>query len=215
MKNDNMSKVIRVIFLIGLLGALGSTQMVTARECEYGSAYAWFRTTGSTWENATAHPVLKRGEPFEIKIVITAKTELQLLYVKLHEVGVPVYAVVEGPTAMEQLLECRQMVFSSQCVMYRWKIQVRTNTTWVNGYAPLEIFVQFNKNDTDEMRINFDVITAFILNQQWEKNRCENSTVTRSSSEMKNNHLPLRTTGALVSTIVLVGISLLIRKQLK
>jgi hypothetical protein len=44
-------------------------------------------------------------------------------------------------------------------------MQVRSNTTWVNGYAPLEVFVQFNKNDTDEMRISFDVITAFILDQ--------------------------------------------------
>jgi hypothetical protein len=69
---------------------------------------------------------------------------------------------------MEQLLEYRQMILPNQTFTSTWKLRVRPNTTWVNGYCPLEVFTQFNRNDDDECRVSFDVITAFVIDELWE-----------------------------------------------
>jgi sarcinarray family protein len=161
----------------------------TASECSFGSVHAWFRSSDGEWENATAHPLLKRGEAFEIKIVLATKTDLQVFFLELHEFGTPVYEVLFGPTAMEQLLECRQKILSNQTFSYVWEMQVRLDTTWVNGYAPLEVFTQFNKNDTAEHRISFDVITAFINDDLWEQYAQENISENLSSQHIQNNTL--------------------------
>jgi len=109
--------------------------------------------------------MLKRGETFEVKITMTISTDLKVVYLKLHEFGTPVYEVVTGPTMMEQLLQQWIIPFSEKSWTYLWKIKVRENTSWVNGYAPLEVYVQFNKNDTDTSWVNFDIITAYILDE--------------------------------------------------
>ena len=173
-----MIRTIGVVYFIGFLFIASIIPVHSASECNYGSVQAWFRISDGEWENATAHPLLKRGESFEIKIVVTAKTDIQVFFIKLHEFGTPVFEVLDGPTAIEQLLEYRQNILSDQTFTYVWKMRVRSDTTWVNGYGPLEVFVQFNKNDTDEYRMDFDVITAFIVDELWEnytqENTCEN-----------------------------------------
>lgn len=151
-----------IIFLIAFLFPVHS-----AGNCQYGSTNAWFKANNGIWQNATAHPVLRRGEPFEIQIIVTCNTNLSVVYVKLHEFGTPVYEVLEGPTAMEQLLVCQNPMVSGRSYRFFWKLQVRENTTWVNGYAPLEIFVQFNKNDTSTSWVHFDIIIAFIVDEPW------------------------------------------------
>jgi sarcinarray family protein len=211
-----MGSLISIFSILGLLGILCISPVDSASECDFGSAQAWFRVADGHWENATAHPILQRGEPFDIKIVITVKTELQLLFVKLHEFGTPVYEVVEGPIGMEQLLECRQMISPGRCFTYTWRMRVRSNTTWVNGYAPLEVFVQFNKNDIDEMRISFDVITSFILSQHWKQHPYENNAENMSSSLcINNNFVPYFALGVITSAMGLWGIALFIRKHTK
>jgi len=214
MKNDTMSNLIRIFFLLSLLGILCVSSIGSPSECDYGSAQAWFRLSDGPWENATAHPVLKRGEPFEIKLIITVKTELQQFFVKLHEFGTPVYEVINGPMRMEQLLEYKQ-VTAGRCFTYTWRMKVRSQTTWVNGFAPLEVFVQFNKNDTDEMRISFDVITAFILDQQWEQDQYYNGTESMLSSEVKQNSPPYILFGVFTVILVIIGISFIIKKLTK
>jgi sarcinarray family protein len=178
-----------VVSYIVLFFLFPLTLVSTASECSFGSVHAWFRSSDDEWENATAHPLLKRGEAFEIKIVVTTKTDLQVFFLKLHEFGTPVYEVLKGPTAMEQLLECRQKILSNQTFSYVWEMQVRSDTTWVNGYAPLEVFTQFNKNDTAEHRMSFDVITAFINGDLWEQYAQENISENLSSQHIQNNTL--------------------------
>jgi len=174
-----------------LLFIINTIPVLTAGECSYGSVHAWFRTTsGDEWENATAHPVLKRGESFEIKIVVTANADLQVFFVKLHEFGTPVFEVVEGLTTMEQLLEYRQNILSDQTFTYVWKMRVISDTTWVNGYGPLEVFVQFNKNNTAEYRVGFDVITAHIVDELWENYPQENTCENFSSQNIHSIKLP-------------------------
>jgi sarcinarray family protein len=174
MKKDNMIKAMSIISFIGFLLIISTIPVYTASQCKYGSVHAWFQASDGKWQNATAHPILKRGEPFIIKINVSTTIDLSVFFLKLHEFGTPVYEVVDGPIAVEQLLECWMPNRSDQPFTYLWMMQVREDTTWVNGYAPLELFVQFNTNDTDKNRINFDVITAFIVDELWENTTQEN-----------------------------------------
>ena len=208
-----MIKTMVVWCLIGLLFIINTIPVLTAAECNYGSVQAWFRTSDGKWENATAHPWLKRGESFEIKIVVTAKADLQVFFVKLHEFGTPVFEVVKGPTMMEQLLECWQKILLDKTFTYAWKMRVRSDTTWVNGYGPLEMFVQFNKNDTAEYRVDFDVITAFIVDELWEGYLQENISENQSSETIHGGKLPdFEVGGGLFIVVFLLCIFTRLRK---
>jgi sarcinarray family protein len=212
MNEGRMIKTMVVWCLIGLLFIINTIPVFTAAECSHGSVQAWFRTSDGEWENATTHPLLKRGEFFEIKIVVTAKTDLQVFFLKLHEFGTPVFEVLNGPTAMEQLLECRQKILSDQTFTYTWKVQVRSDTTWVNGYGPLEVFVQFNKNDTAEYRVGFDVITAYIVDELWENYTQENTCENFSSQNIHSIKLPGFEVGGMFIVAFVLSIFTRLRK---
>lgn len=136
---------------------------VCAGECDYGSVHAWFQAAHGRWENATAHPTLKPGDEFQIKIVISTQADLQVFFVKLHEFGTPVYEVLAGPSQLEELFEYRGEMRTNQSFSFEWTLRVRPTTTWTQGTAPLELFTQFNRNDSDECQVDFDVITAYVL----------------------------------------------------
>ena len=210
-----MIKTMIVWCLIGLLFIINTIPVLTAVECSYGSVHAWFRTSDGEWENATAHPLLKRGESFEIKTVVTIKTVIQVFFLKLHEFGTPVFEVLEGPIAMEQLLECRQNILSNQTFTYVWKMRVRSDTTWVNGYGPLEVFAQFNKNDTTEYRVGFDVITAYIVDELWEGSSKENISENHSSETINGGRLPSFDVGGMFIAVFLLCIFMRLREKMR
>jgi sarcinarray family protein len=147
-----------VLFVIPLIAPI-----VSAGECCYGSVHAWFQGSNGQWENATAHPILKPGEVFHIKIRVTLSTICQVFFLKLHEFGIPVYEVLAGPIKIEELLEYRGKIQVQHPYIYEWTMRVRPTTTWMYGSAPLEVFAQLNKNNSDECRIDFDVLVASIL----------------------------------------------------
>ena len=142
--------------------------VVDAGECKYGSMYAWFRRANDEWQNATAHPYLKQGEEFEVKVVITAKTDLSVIFFKLREFGTPVFEVIDGPTVVGEILECGRSVKNGDNFTYIWRVRVKPDTEWFNAYDPLEVFAQFNKNDHDDCTVSFDVLTAYVLDEYWE-----------------------------------------------
>lgn len=180
-----MSRIFGLFAIIGvfLISILLIIPVYSAGQCAFGSAYAWFKSSNDTWMNATVHPLLRRGEPFEIQVVVTSSINLSMVFIKLHEFGTPVYDVIEGPTAMEQLLECPHLTIAGQSSRYRWTMKVRDDTSWVNGYAPLEVFVQFNKNDTAVLSIHFAVITAYIIDEAWANVSKERSDIDTSLTQ--------------------------------
>ena len=157
----NMSVVFLLLFSIFV-------SVVFAGECSYGSMYAWFRRDNEGWRNATAHPYLKLGEEFEVKVVITAKTGLSVIFFKLREFGTPVFEVLDGPTVVDELLVCGRSVKTGDNFTYVWRVRVNPDTKWFNAYGPLEVFAQFNKNDHDSCTVYFDVLTAYVLDEYWE-----------------------------------------------
>ena len=122
------------------------------------------------------------------------------------------FEVVDGPVMMEQLLECRQKISSDQTFTYMWKMRVRSDTTWVNGYGPLEVFVQFNKNDTAEYRVCFDVITAFVVDELWEGYLQENISENHSSEIIHCGGLPGFEGGGMFIVVFLLCIFNRLRK---
>lgn len=163
-----------IIFFFSLLFMI-FFPLVNAGECPYGSVHAYFRLPDREWINATAHPQLLRGEPFEIKVNITISCDLIGLFLKLHEFGTPVYEVLTGPSAIEEIFSCGSHEKINQTSMYIWKLRVRPNTTWTNGYGPLEIFTQFKKTDKDSCKVSFDIITAYISDELWKQNPQQNN----------------------------------------
>lgn len=141
--------------------------VTTAGGCDYGSLYAWFRKDGNEWQNATVHPTLKLGEEFEIKVTATAKKDLAGMSLQIDEFGTPVFEVVDGPSVVGEWIDWINLK-TNDTFTYIWKIRVRTNTTWVEGYAPLEVFSQFDKEYDQNCKVSFDVITAYILDELWD-----------------------------------------------
>jgi sarcinarray family protein len=204
-----------MVFFISLLVLFSAVPTSSAGECAYGSVDAWFRTSNTDWENATAHPILKRGESFEMKILVRIKTDLRVVYVTLHEFGTPVFEVITGPSTMEQLLEHWGLTDSDQPMIYVWKMRVRVNTTWVNAYSPLELFVQFTKDDDDDSSVSFDVMNAFVIDELWENYSQEPPN--ESNSSQRKDALRLSsvsiTTGIII--VFFIGVFLRVRWQRK
>jgi sarcinarray family protein len=179
-----------LIWMIPLLFFPWFFPCVSAGECCYGVVHAWFRYQDRGWENATAHPCLSRGDVFVIHVEVVATMSLQMFFVKLHEFGTPVFEVLTGSTQMEQLLECRQQITAGQRFSYQWTIRVRPETSWVSGYAPLEVFVQFNINDSAACQVDFDVVTAYILDEAGNGSGREPTIEPLGSERLKGNGLP-------------------------
>lgn len=189
-KMDKKKRGFILVWLWCGLFFLSATSPVTAGDCRYGSVHAWFVASGGANENATARPVLIRGEVFEVQVKVTAQTSLQRFYVKLHEFGTPVYEVLAGPTVLEQLLECRGPVLRNQTFSYSWTMRVRPETSWVNGYAPLEMFVQFNVDDAESCVVAFDVILGYLTDADGNGSVPPQETENRPSQSTGGKNMP-------------------------
>jgi sarcinarray family protein len=133
-----------------------------AGDCRYGSVHAWFQDSTSVWQNATAHPMLRPGQTFQIKIIATMTRASKMFFLKLHEFGTPVYEVLSGPMRLDELLKHQGIIQANESYTYTWTLRVRPTTTWIQASAPLEVFTQFNINDSESCEIDFDVINAYI-----------------------------------------------------
>lgn len=203
-----MIRTFYMVFFVNLLVLVSAVPPSSAGECAYGSVDAWFKTSNTDWENATAHPILKRGETFEIKILVRMKTDLRVVYVKLHEFGTPVFEVITGPSTMEQLLEHWAPTDSDPPMIYIWKMRVRANTSWVNAYSPLEVYVQFTKDD-DDSSVNFDVLNAFIIDELW--GDFSQELPNESYSSQRKNALQLSNVSIITEIIIVFFIGVFLR----
>jgi sarcinarray family protein len=146
-----------VLFMIPLI-----VPVTGAGDCRYGSIHAWFQGSAGGWQNATAHPMLRPGQAFQIKITVMMTRTCRMFFLKLHEFGTPVYEVLTGPMRLEELFKHQGGIQRNESYTYTWTLRVRPATTWTQASAPLEVFAQFNDNDSESCEIDFDVINAYI-----------------------------------------------------
>jgi sarcinarray family protein len=192
-----------VLFIILSINIL-VTPLTQAGGCAYGSVQAWFRTTEGVWVNATAHPSLHRGESFEIKVRVNIATDLRVVYLKLHEFGTPVYEGITGPSTMEQFLENWELTMSNQSWTSVWNMRVKANTSWVNGSSPLELYVQFTKNDYDDASVMFDILNAFIVDSLWENYSPKPNL---DDVSLKNRDTPRLSNPSFIGVVIVVFLS--------
>jgi hypothetical protein len=146
-----------------------------------------------------------------MKILVRIKTDLRVVYVTLHEFGTPVFEVITGPSTMEQLLEHWGPTPSDQPMIYVWKMRVRENTSWVNGYSPLEVYVQFTKDDDDDSSVSFDVMNAFIFDELWENYSQE--PLNENYSSQRKDASQLSSVSITTGIIIVFFIGVFLRRQ--
>jgi len=127
----------------------------------YGSCLAWICTDRIHWSPATTYPRLHPGDTFQVLLKITPSTPMNAVFLKLHEFGTPVYEVINGPTPINVIMSCGA-IRPNTTKPYLWTIRILPDTRWINGTAPLEVFTQFSKTDTDASVVSFDALYAFI-----------------------------------------------------
>lgn len=161
-----------ILVIVFFISSLGVIFVDGAPECGYGTLDAWFREEGDIWMNTTAHTSLKRGEPFEVKAMVSAKTDLVVLSLHLWETGESdaansSFEVIEGPSGFYSQLNVFD-VRKNASYNFTWKMRVKPDASWVNGNAPLNIRAQFNRDWDDELQIQFTMVNIYIIDEPWE-----------------------------------------------
>ena len=144
--------------------------------CKYGIFDTWFSLNGSIWINTTVdNIVLKRGQPFYIKLEVFTILDDIWISIMFSEVGESniensTYELIDGPDAFYKPFDIGRILHKNTFLNYTWKFRVKRNTTWINGNAPLDIMVQFDRKIKDEWDYNpisYTVVNAFIDEKQW------------------------------------------------
>jgi len=167
-------KTKKTFLLIPLFLLFFSTlQNVSAGECEYGTINAGFSKDGATWQNATVNHInYSCGEPFFVKATIKPKIDLISIDIKIWETGESnkqdsTFELLEGPNCFFTYFDIYP-VNKNDVFTYFWKFRVKPDTDWVNGNAPLNLHVQFDKNDNDNKDITFTIVNMYIQDVMWE-----------------------------------------------
>jgi len=176
------------------------TKPVYAGECEYGTMKAWFSKDSSTWQNATVNNIsIKRGEPFFIKTTVKPHIDLLSIDIKIWETGEnnaenSTYELLEGPNSYFRFIDIYPVLINDSYT-YIWKFRVKPDTEWVNGNAPLNIYVQFDKTDKDNDGIYFTITNLLIEDILWENyTRSSNDGNDSDSLPITNSELPTQNT---------------------
>lgn len=144
-----------------------------AGECSYGALKAWYSKDGVHWRNATVDNAIgKLGEPFYIKAIVEATTDLMSIDIKIWETGETdaessTFERLEGPECFFSYYDIIH-VSKNDTYIYIWKFCVKPDTEWVDGNAPLNIYTQFDKNEDDTKGISFTLVNMYIQNILWE-----------------------------------------------
>ena len=72
--------------------------------------------------------------------------------------------MIEGPSEMDEYVD-NTNIDSSWKTTYIWKL--RPNGDWTNGNAPINLFVQFNKEHDDVRKIQFTIANPYILDEHY------------------------------------------------
>ena len=152
------NNIVRIVLIASFL--LISISNCNAAENEFGIVFAWSNDEPATVEGM----ILKINEPFTVKATIESKIDGNI-YVQLYEPGVTnAYTVVEGPSEIDGAIKNRN-IESGWKTTYVWKL--KPNGDWTNGNAPINIFVQFNKDYDDVRMIDFTIANPQILDEKY------------------------------------------------
>ena len=140
--------------------SLNQTAFAEPIEKNYGIVNAWFNGEEATVENIQ----LKIGEPAEIKVEITSKTDESINIKLINPLKTDSYEVISGPSKLDEWIDVMN-VKSGWKKTYIWSI-IPTGE-WTEGNAPINIFVQFHKDINDDETVKFTIANPYILDEQY------------------------------------------------
>ncbi|MCD6572984.1 MAG: sarcinarray family MAST domain-containing protein [Thermoplasmata archaeon] len=171
-----------IVFLV--LGAFLFATSVNAWECEYGTVNAWVKLSNdASWREAMVDGVtLKVHEPFKVKVEITTKTKCYAdasLYVPGY---IKVFETINGPSKIGYGEDISwHSNYSGLIKTYEWT--VRPTGKWTDGWAPLNILIQFTQDPTGYTnKIDKTIIHAYIFPEEW------NGSNENNQNEDKSHH---------------------------
>jgi len=191
----------KYMFIIMIFLILFSIPHIRAAECEYGSVEAFFSKDGENWQKATVqNSTLKRGEAFFIKAYIRSKINLSSIDIKIWETGEnskfnSTFKLIEGFDCFFSFYDIYP-IKKDDNLTYIWQFNVKHNTKWFNGNAPLNLFVQFDKNEEVNEQVSFTIVNFFIKKDVFHNNsdleiKEENSDINYDKTNYKSAFLGL------------------------
>jgi len=157
------SDVLRKIFIILILTlVICINQNVAAESMEnnYGIVNAWYNGQEATVENVQ----LKIGEPAEIKVEVTSKINGHVIVKLINPLVTESYEVISGPSLIDQRID-NLNIESGWHETYIWTI--KPTGKWINGNAPINLYVQFNEAYDESERVQFTIANPYILDEQY------------------------------------------------
>lgn len=169
-----IKKTTKIFFSILFLVSIFITnQTVQATDSDYGTINAYFSKNQNNWEPATVKNIsLKRGEIFYIKAEISSKIDLLSIDLKIWETGEnnpnsSTFKQLSGPDCFFGVYDIINVEKNENMTLI-WKFQVKPDTDWFNATAPLNIFIQYDKNHMDNRRTHFTIVNPYIEYRLWE-----------------------------------------------
>ena len=157
-------------------------QICTAGENEYGIVKAWCDNQPATVEGVG----LKINEPVEIKVEVTSKIDASFIDIKLKEPGVTKsFDVISGPSDFGEWIS-KDDLKSGWVKVYTWTIC--PNGNWVDGNAPINIFVQFSKEIDEVLFIQYSIANPHILDEQYSGSSLSHTTTDFSSTDQSQTN---------------------------
>ena len=136
--------------------------IVTAESVEndFGIVNAWYNG-----QEATVRDVqLKIGEEVEIKVEVTSKIDGHIFVKLTNPLTTESYEIISGPSVFNKRID-NLNIESNWTKIYIWKI--KPTGEWTDGNAPINLYVQFNKDYDDVERVEFTIANPTILDEQY------------------------------------------------
>jgi sarcinarray family protein len=152
-----MIKKLFVIFT--LFVCLNQIACAEPIENDFGIVNAWYNGQEATVENIQ----LKVGETAEITVSVFSKIDCNVYLELTNPMVTKPYKIVSGPSDFDELIQNRG-VKSSWSENYTWIIE--PNDNWVNGNAPINVFVEFSDRG-DDRHVEFTIANPYILDEQY------------------------------------------------
>jgi len=126
---------------------------------DYGIVNAWYNG-----QEATVRDVqLKVGEPTEITVFVQSNTDCHVFIELINPLVTMPYDMVSGPSEFDEFIDVYD-VKTGWRENFTWII--KPNGEWINGNAPINLFVQFSNRDESQYA-KFTIANPFILDDQY------------------------------------------------
>nr|WP_048185762.1 sarcinarray family MAST domain-containing protein [Methanosarcina siciliae] len=155
---------VKLIFSALLIFLL--TSSVTLAESQYGSMDVYYNNKLLPG-NEVAKPVLKIGEPFNIKISLTVNQKSDV-YASLSCMEKSSFEIIDGPTLRIGDYSKANILEANSTIEYEWL--VKPTERWAGGSLPLDIYYEIYEHGSPEPLVDggFTVAYCTISNEYYE-----------------------------------------------